>query len=237
MIGKIHSFESCGMSDGPGIRNVIFLQGCPLRCKYCHNPDTWKYEDGRDIDSDEIIQKVLTYKGYIKSGGITLSGGEPLMQKEFALDILKKAKANAIHTCIDTSGYIKELSSIKEIVENTDLFLIDLKHFNDDEYLKLTGVELIYTKQFIEYINSTNTKFWIRFVLIPGLTDNIQDIQNMKQYLSQFENLEKIEVLPFHKLGEEKWKMLQEKYELADIQPPSEELLKQVKDILEIRNT
>jgi len=232
-MGKIHSFESCGMIDGPGIRFITFFQGCPLRCQYCHNPDTWKLSEGKEYTSDEVLAEILKYERFIKRGGVTISGGEPLMQKDFLLEILKKCKSKNIHTAVDTSGYVKNIDEYKDVIDNTDLFLLDIKSIDENIYEDLTGVKLEYTKKFLEYLKDINKKVWIRYVLVPGLTDNIEHIRALKEYLNTFTNIEKIEVLPFHKLGEYKWEELGYKYNLENTEAPNIELVKEVKDILE----
>ncbi|MGL4362075.1 MAG: pyruvate formate-lyase-activating protein [Cellulosilyticaceae bacterium] len=222
MKGRIHSIETCGTVDGPGIRYILFTQGCPLRCKYCHNPDTWKMNDGKEVDSDSIVSEVVRYKPYMQfsNGGITISGGEPLLQPDFVKDIFMKCKQQGIHTCIDTSGFISLEKSIP-VLEYTDLVLLDIKSYNPDVYKDLTGVELNPTLAFANYLKEHNIPVWIRYVLVPNLTDNAEDIEALAQFLSTLTNVERIDILPFHKMGEFKWAQLGFEYSLADTEEPS----------------
>lgn len=233
----VHSYENGSMVDGPGIRFVIFLSGCPLRCQYCHNPDTWDTtKSGKLTDSTEVIQKVKGALNFIKNGGgVTISGGEPLIKPEFVVEILKECKKMGLHTTLDTSGFlVKNLT--KDILKNTDLFIVDLKCYNPKTYKKVTGVELQPTLEFIEILEKNNKPFWLRFVLVPGLTDNIKDIEKMADYISHLKNLERFEVLPFHKMGEFKWKELGYKYKLSKILPPSLDLLNKVLAVFKKKN-
>jgi pyruvate formate lyase activating enzyme len=231
-IGKIHSLESCGTVDGPGIRFVVFMQGCPLRCKYCHNPDTWKMTDGKDMSVDEIVKEAKKYKSYMKfsKGGITLSGGEPFMQPKFVEELFKKCKTEGIHTTIDTSGYI-EIDSAKEALEYTDLVLLDIKSYNDKIFKGLTGVSNENTLNLAKYLKEINKPTWIRYVLVPRITDNMKDIENLAKFISDMDNIEKVQVLPFHKLGEYKWEELGYNYELENTPVPNEEIVQKTKDI------
>lgn len=232
VMGKIHSLESCGTVDGPGIRFVVFMQGCPLRCKYCHNPDSWKISDGKDISVDEIVKEAKKYKSYMKfsKGGITISGGEPLMQYKFVKELLKKCKDEGIHTAIDTSGYI-EIEKAKEILEYTDLVLLDIKSYNEKVFKDLTGVSNENTLTLAKYLKEINKPTWIRYVLVPGITDNMEDIENLAKFISNMDNIEKVQILPFHKLGEYKWEELGYDYELENTPVPSEEIVKKTKNI------
>ena len=220
------------MVDGPGIRFVVFLSGCPLRCQYCHNPDTWDMaKSGKLTDSVEVIKKIKDACNFIKdNGGITISGGEPLMQPGFVIEILKECKKMGLHTVLDTSGFlVKNLT--KDVLKNTDLFITDLKCYNPKTYKKVTGVELQPTLQFIETLEKNNKPFWLRFVLVPGLTDNIEDIGKMADYVSKLKHMEKFEILPFHKMGEFKWKELGYKYKLSKTTTPSHDLIQKVVEI------
>ncbi len=230
--GKIHSYESCGTVDGPGIRFVVFMQGCPLRCKYCHNPDTWKLSDGKDIEVDEIVREAKKYKSYMKfsKGGITVSGGEPFMQPEFVKELFKRCKDEGIHTAIDTSGCI-EVDKVKEVLKYTDLVLLDIKSYNDNVFRDLTGISNEKTLNLAKYLTEIKKPTWIRYVLVPEITDNMEDIESLAKFISGMDNIEKIEVLPFHKLGEYKWKELGYNYELENIPVPKEEMVEKVKTI------
>jgi len=233
---KIHSIETCGTVDGPGIRFVAFFQGCPLRCKYCHNPDTWEYAGGKDITIDELFGEIKKYKSYMKfsGGGVTISGGEPLLQIDFLKDLFIKCKDEGIHTAIDTSGIIFN-DKVKEVLKYTDLVLLDIKSYNKKTFKNLTGGDLNNTLLFADYLSKHNIVMWVRFVLVPNLTDNIEDINKLADYLKALNSVERVDVLPFHKMGEYKWKELGYEYILEQTQPPDANLLEKVKQIFRLR--
>ncbi|OOB80016.1 MAG: pyruvate formate-lyase 1-activating enzyme [Epulopiscium sp. Nele67-Bin001] len=232
MIGRVHSIETCGTVDGPGIRFILFMQGCPLRCQYCHNPDSWKATDGQEMDTNKLIKEIVKYKPYMNSsgGGITISGGEPLLQADFVADLFQKCKAEGIHTCIDTSGFVK-LDKAAKVLDYTDLVLLDVKSFNPQVYKNVTGVELAPTLEFERILAERNIPVWLRYVLVPNLTDNLDDIEALAKYLTTLSNVERIDVLPFHKMGEFKWSELGYEYKLTDTQEPSAELVNTAKSI------
>ena len=234
--GYVHSFFSGGMVDGPGIRTVVFLSGCPLRCQYCHNPDTWKVTDGIPRTLDYVMEQILKYRTYYKTtgGGVTISGGEPFTQPTFLAEILKSCKNRGIHTALDTSGYTSHLAveEIKEILEHVDLLLLDMKAYYPKNYKKLTGVEIGSTLDFLELSRKMEIPTWIRYVLVPGLTDNIEEIRDLAKFLHGYENVKKIDVLPFHKEGEVKWEKKGIPYLLKDTKPPDSKLLEVVRDII-----
>ncbi|MBB4035625.1 pyruvate formate lyase activating enzyme [Dysgonomonas hofstadii] len=231
MKGYLHSFESFGTKDGPGIRFVVFMQGCPLRCLYCHNPDTWNMSDNRiEMTTDEVFAEIKKVKNFIRTGGVTLSGGEPLLQPGFALKLFKICKEHNIHTAIDTSGIFLN-DRVKEVLEYTDLVLLDIKHINSDKYKELTGASLEPTLKFAEYLATINKPFWLRYVLVPGFTDDKNDLKNLAKYVSRFRNLEKVDILPFHQMATHKWKELGLNYKLENIQPPLIEDIKKGEDI------
>lgn len=235
MKGFIHSIESFGTKDGPGIRLVVFMQGCPLRCLYCHNPDTWILKDAKHtVTPAELFEEYRKVKGFVK-GGITLSGGEPLMQPDFLLEFLKLCKEEGVHTAIDTSGFIFN-DKIKELLNWVDLVLLDIKHFNPTKYQALTSKKLAPTLQFAEYLKEKNIATWIRYVLLPGYTDHIEDIEALADYLSSFQNIKQVSVLPFHQLGSSKWAELGLDYHLKDAVSPTEEQRNQVESIFRQRN-
>ncbi|MCY6369674.1 pyruvate formate-lyase-activating protein [Clostridium ganghwense] len=216
--GRIHSFESMGLVDGPGIRNVVFFQGCPLRCLFCHNPDTWNFDEGIEISSEELINKIIKFKPYFKNnGGVTFSGGEPLMQPKFLLEMLKLCKKHNIHTTIDTSGCGS--GNYEEILKYTNLILLDIKHSTNDEFKTLTGVSMKNLIKFIEVINSSHTKVWIRHVIIPGITDSNKHLEKLKEIIKKIKNVEKIEFLPYHTLGIDKYKTLNYDFKLKNLEP------------------
>jgi pyruvate formate lyase activating enzyme len=235
--GQIHSFETCGTVDGPGIRFVVFCQGCHLKCLYCHNPDTWKINGGKTISAKELVEEAQKYKSFFFSsrGGITLSGGEPLLQPEFATEIFKQAHKADIHTALDTSGCIS-LDKVKNVLAETDLVLLDLKAFDEQLYKKISGGELSLTLKFAEYLTEKNICTWIRFVYVPGLTDNSEMINKMATYLAKMKNIEKVEILPFHKMGEYKWSNLELAYQLTNTSEPTQTEIEKVKKIFSAYN-
>jgi pyruvate formate lyase activating enzyme len=216
----IHSIETLGLVDGPGLRIVIFFQGCPLRCKFCHNPDTWSKTGGKKIEPEKLIEIINKYKPYIeKSGGVTFSGGEPLFQSEYLLELLRLCKQNNIHTALDTSGVGYDLKNLDEILELTDLVLLDVKALNEEDYKEMTGKSMKYVTAFIDKLNQYNKEVWIRQVIIPTINDNNQYISNLDNYLSKIKNINKIELLPYHLLGVNKYKKLNIPYKLDGIPP------------------
>ena len=222
MKGRIHSIETCGAVDGPGLRYIIFTQGCPLRCQYCHNPDTWKPQDGSEADSEELIQDILKYKSFMNAtkGGLTVSGGEPFMQPKFVQDLFMKCKEHGIHTAVDTSGFV-ELSVADPVLDYTDLALLDIKSFNPVVFKDLTGVPVDKTLRFAKHLEERGIPIWIRYVLVPNLTDNTDDIDALAKYLTTLNNVERIDILPFHKMGEYKWEELGYTYKLTNTHEPS----------------
>lgn len=216
--GKIHSFESFGTVDGPGIRYVIFLQGCPLRCKFCHNPDTWEannYKQEKTVD--ETIYEILKYKNYIKSGGVTITGGEPLMQAKFVAQVFKRCKKENIHTALDTTGFILN-DDVKEALKYTDLILLDIKCIDDKIHEELTGKKLKPVLDFIKYAKENNKKLWIRHVVVPTITDDNVLLEKLANYiLSLGDIVEKVEILPYHTMGKYKYDELKIPYPLENI--------------------
>ena len=204
-MGKIHSFQSLGTVDGPGIRSVIFMQGCPLRCVCCHNPETWDFEKGNEQSVEYLVDRVLRYKAYYGSdGGITVSGGEPLMQAEFLTELFKKLKTYGIHTALDTSGCVLN-ESIKELLNYTDLVLLDFKYTNADDYLKYTKMEMSRVEDFLAYLQEIKKPTWLRYVVIPNLNDKDEAFEKLFNLKKQFSCVETIELLPFRKLCLEKY--------------------------------
>ncbi len=235
MKARIHSFESLGAVDGPGVRFVIFMQGCSLRCKYCQNRDTWDLHGGTEYSVDEILEKVLRYKNYFGSnGGVTVSGGEPLLQAKFLIELFTKLKKHHLHTCIDTSGSFDLSNDIKELINLTDLFLLDIKCINDEKCLELTGVSNKKELEFAKYLSNNNKPLWIRQVLVPGITDDKQDLLKLKEFISTLKTVEKVEVLPYHDLGKFKWEQLGCEYPLKGNRTASSEDVKRAKEILGI---
>ena len=235
MEGRIHSFESLGAVDGPGVRFVVFMQGCSLKCKYCQNRDTWNLKGGTTYSSDEIVEKILRYKNYIMpNGGVTISGGEPLLQTKFLIELFTKLKKYNIHTCIDTSGSVVLTDEIKELIDLTDLFLLDIKCINDEKAINLTGVSNKKELEFARYLSSINKPMWIRQVLVPGYTDDEQDLIKLREFISTLKSVEKVEVLPYHDLGKFKWEQLGEVYPLENVRTANNDDVKRAKEILGI---
>lgn len=236
MIGKIHSTESFGTVDGPGIRFVVFMQGCSLKCKYCHNRDTWDTNSGTTISVSELVKEVLKYKTYIdnSNGGVTVSGGEPLLQTEFVTEFFRELKKLNIHTALDTAGSLPISDKIKELLKYTDLVLLDIKHINNEKAINLTGISNKNNLEFAKYLSNINIPVWIRQVLIPGYTDDKFDLIKLKEFLNTLKNVEKVEILPYHDLGKFKWEKLGDKYELENVKSPTNEDIQKAKNLLGI---
>lgn len=228
MKGYIHSTESFGTVDGPGIRFVVFLQGCPLRCKFCHNPDTWNMQNGTATESDEIIHAYMKNRAFYEKGGITVTGGEPLMQLDFVTELFTKAKQYGIHTCIDTSGatyrededYIKKL---RQLIAVTDLVMLDIKHIDPIKHKSLTGAGNENILAFARFLEKTNVELCIRHVVIESITDNANDLINLGRFIGTLKNLRYLDVLPYHTLGVSKYKELGIDYPLEGVEPTSKE--------------
>lgn len=232
---KIHSIETFGTVDGPGIRFVTFFQGCHLECKYCHNRDTWDINSGNYISVDELLDEILRYKTYIMpNGGFTASGGEPLLQPYFLISLFKKLKKENIHTAIDTSGMIEITDTIKEALSLTDLVLLDIKHINPDKCKELVGFSNEKELKFARYLSDNNIPIWIRQVIIPGVTDNEEDLIKLKDFIKSLKTVKKVELLPYHNLGEYKWEKLGFEYKLKGIRPANSDDIERAKGILGI---
>lgn len=223
MVGRVHSLESFGTVDGPGARYVVFLQGCPLRCQYCHNPDTWDYAGGKDMTAEEILAEYDKVKSFLKNGGITVTGGEPLMQIEFVIDLMQKAKQKGIHTCIDTSGitFVKDQPKIVErfdaLLSCTDLFLLDLKHIQNDAHKRLTGASNENILEFANYLSERGKDVWIRHVVVPGITYEEDALKELGYFLGGLKNIKALDVLPYHTMGVVKYESMGLEYPLADV--------------------
>lgn len=215
MVGKIHKIESMGLVDGPGIRAVVFLQGCPLRCLYCHNADS-QGPGGQCMEPEALVQRLLRFRGYFQrsGGGVTFSGGEPLAQPEFLLECLKQLKAAGIHTCIDTAG--AGLGDYDQILRYTDLVLYDVKHEAPGPYRAITGMEMGRTLDFVEAVRRAGTPMWVRHVVVPGLTDSPAHMQALRDYIETLPNVQRVELLPFHKMGAHKYEKQGRRDPLAD---------------------
>ena len=235
MEGRIHSFESLGAVDGPGLRYVIFMQGCSLQCKYCQNRDTWNFKGGNLYSIDFVLNKILRYKNYIyPNGGVTISGGEPLLQQDFLIELFTKLKEHGINTCVDTSGSFEITEKMKKVIELTDLFLLDIKCINDEKCKGLTGVSNKLELEFAKYLSDNNIDIWIRQVLVPGITDDETDLLKLKDFISSLKTVKKVELLPYHNMGKYKWEKLGLKYELENIRPATSDDVEKAKKILGI---
>ncbi len=234
VMGRIHSLESFGTVDGPGIRFVVFMQGCPLRCQFCHNPDTWDVSKGTKYEAQQLADEIIKYKSYMEysGGGVTFTGGEPLLQAGFLLEVSKLLKKENISVALDTSGYIFN-DTVDMLLQNTDIVLLDIKNYDPSVYERVTGVSLDPTLKFLDYLRDNQINTWIRYVLVPGLTDNIESIKKLSNYLKEYSNISRIEILGFHKMGEFKWQELGLEYKLADTKEPSKELMQEVRKIFE----
>ena len=235
MVGYIHSFESFGTVDGPGIRFVVFMQGCPMRCLYCHNPDTWQ-RGGKEYTPEEVAANVKKYKSYFTGGGgVTVSGGEPLLQADFVKELFTILKNSGIHTALDTSGIVfnpDDKHKLDGLLNVTDLVLLDIKHIDCAEHEKLTGHGNKNVLAFAEYLSEIGKPVWIRHVLVPGITDDDKYLNALAEYISGLKNVRKVEVLPYHNMGEVKYKNLGVDYPLKGVQPPDAERVKNAKRIL-----
>lgn len=226
--GKIHSFETLGTLDGPGLRFVVFFSGCPLRCLYCHNPDTWNQNSGTETAPDEVMEKVRRYRPYFANGGgITLSGGEPMMQPEFASEIMQRCRDEGISTCVDTGGSLLN-DRVKEALKYADLVILDVKHTEEQKYKALTGGNLETNRAFLEQCKSASIPLWIRQVILPGWNDTPEDMKALLNYMKGAK-VQRIELLPYHTLGVHKWEALGFEYPLKGICPPSEELMNRLR--------
>ena len=235
MIGHIHSTESFGAADGPGVRFIVFMQGCHMRCRYCHNPDTWKMDGGDEVTADEILKRALRFKPYWgKDGGITISAGEPLLQIDFVIELFKKAKELGINTCIDTAGnpFTKEepfFSKFEELMKYTDLLLLDLKEINPTRHKDLTGFDNSNIIEMAKYLSEINKPVWIRHVLVPEHSDFDEDLDALGDFIDTLSNVDRVEILPYHTLGKFKWENLGIPYTLESISPPSAERIENAK--------
>lgn len=232
IFGRVSSVESLGLLDGPGIRFVIFLQGCKLRCKYCHNPETWELNGKSEIITPEqLIKKVLKFKSYFgEDGGVTFSGGEPLLQPEFLLECLKLCKQNNIHTCIDTAGV--GFGDYDKILDYVDLVILDIKAVNPEDYKELTGQDIKFFNQFLSACQRKKKSLWLRQVIVPNINDDRKNVISLSNFVKQIKNVEKVELLPYKTIGVHKYKELNIPYRLNDVPELSEEKLDELNKIL-----
>ena len=233
--GRIHSIESMGLVDGPGIRVVVFYQGCSLRCKYCHNKDTWNCNGGDEYTPEELVKKIERFKPYFKQsgGGVTISGGDPLRQPEFLKECLRLCKEKGIHTTLDTSGV--GFGDYEEILKYTDLVLFDVKHLTPEGYKEMTGIKIDESLKFLEACKKCNTKIWIRQVVVPGMTDSEEYIKELGEFIKTLENVEKVELLPYHLLGVNKYEKMGIKYRLDGTPAMDKEKCKNLYELLNFK--
>lgn len=238
LLGRVHSVETFGSVDGPGIRFLIFLKGCSMRCRYCHNPDTWDPETDDLRTADELLTQAMRYRSYWgREGGITVSGGEALLQIDFLTELFRKAKAKGIHTCLDTSGqpFTRRepfFSKFAELMKYTDLLLFDLKQIDDAKHRELTGRTNRNILDCARYLSDIGKPIWVRHVLVPGVTDNDDDLHALRAFIDTLQNVKRVEVLPYHAMGTYKWEQLGIPYTLKDVSAPSEERVRNAKHIL-----
>lgn len=235
MKGYIDSIDTMGMVDGPGVRLVVFMQGCKLRCIFCHNPETWEFKKDNSITSNELLKKIKNNFSYYKNGGITFSGGEPLNQPDFLIDALKKLKEFGCHTALDTAGC--GCGQYEEILKYTDLVLLDVKACNPEMYKRITGANMDEVNKFIEALNKSGKEVWIRQVIIPGINDTKEYIDEFKEYIKGIKHITNIELLPYHLYGVEKYKKLNIRYKLAGVPAMTEEKVQELRDYLNENKT
>lgn len=238
MTGRVHSIESFGLVDGPGVRCVVFLKGCCLRCRYCHNPDTWSMDGGEEWEAEDLFRKIYRFRPYWKNnGGITVSGGEALLQMEFVTELFTIAKSHGVHTTLDTSGapfrtddaYLEKFQKLMDV---TDLFLLDIKEMNRERHLSLTGQDNQNILSLAQYLSDHGKAMWVRHVLVPGITDFEEDLKALEEFLDTLETVEKREILPYHTLGIYKWENLGIPYSLHEVLPPTQEEIQRAEKIL-----
>lgn len=237
--GKIHSIETFGTVDGPGIRFVIFLQGCNFRCLYCHNPDTWCDDGAEEKTVDELVDEISKYKRYIE--GITVSGGEPLLQMEFVTELFKEVKKQGLSTCLDTNGSVfnladeKLISNLNNLLEVTDLVMLDIKHIDENKHKYLTGHSNKNTLEFARFLSNKKKPLWLRYVLVPTINNDFETLTKWKEFANGLKSVEKIEILPYHRLGIEKYEKLGIDYKIKDILEPTKDEIKKAEEILKLK--
>lgn len=229
MEGMIHSIETFGTVDGPGVRYVVFVKGCPMRCKYCHNPDTWEMAGGEKKTVEEIMDDYEKYKPFLHGGGITVTGGEPLMQIDFLIELFEEAKRRNVHTCLDTSGVMfrrdkpEILTKYERLMKVTDLIMLDIKHIDSEEHKKLTGQPCDNIFDFLKFIDEQEKEIWIRHVLVPGITLIPEYLERLGTFIAQFKHIKALDVLPYHDMGKTKYEQMGIDYVLKDVKPATQE--------------
>lgn len=238
MKGHIHSFESFGTVDGPGVRYVVFFQGCPMRCLYCHNPDTWNMNSQQLVESGEIIDNIKRNQMFYKTGGLTATGGEPLVQLDFLIELFSKAKQENIHTCLDTSGIVFSSSNqevmvkFKQLVQVTDLVMLDIKHMDPEEHIKLTSKPNTNILKFARFLDENQVPMWIRHVVVPGITDHEDEWRMLANFITTLHNFKHLEVLPYHTMALSKYERLGIDYPLKGVEPLPETEAKRAYDFI-----
>lgn len=239
MKGYIHSIESCGTVDGPGIRYVVFFQGCPMRCQYCHNPDTWKMSSGKQMTVEDVLKGFYSNLPFYRNGGVTATGGEPLAQIDFLIELFEDLKKHHIHTCIDTSGIFYQpenasyMEKLNHLMSLTDLVMLDIKHIDNDEHMKLTGKPNTQILAFAQYLEEKNIPLWVRHVVVPGLTYEEEYLYKLGHFIGSLKNLKALDVLPYHSMGKSKYEELGMDYPLKDVEDlPKEDAVKAKEIIL-----
>ncbi len=234
MTGRIHSIETFGAVDGPGLRFVVFFQGCPMRCAYCHNPDTWDVNGGTEMTVDEIYKKFERNKAFYEKGGVTASGGEPMMQIEFLTELFTRFHNEGVHTCLDTSGimFTGENEKTDKLLAVTDLVMLDIKRFDREGHKELTGHYNDGILAFAKYLSDRNKKMWVRFVCVPGVTDADDELKEYGKFLSNLKTLEALDVLPYHTMGVKKYEALNIPYRLEGLEPATSEYASDKKTII-----
>ena len=236
MIGYVHSTESLGTVDGPGLRFVVFLSGCPMRCAYCHNPDTWQEKSGKAMTVEEVMAELNGVKEFLRGGGLTCTGGEPLMQAEFIAELFEAAKKQGIHTCLDTSGIVWENESMRptidRVLSSADLVMLDIKHIDAEKHKWLTGRDNAAIKEFAEHISSRGIDIWIRHVLVPGVTDDEPSLTGLGRFIGGLRTLRAIDVLPYHTMGIAKYETLGIPYRLGDVPPATKQQAAAARDVI-----
>lgn len=235
--GRIHSTESCGTLDGPGIRYIVFMQGCLMRCKYCHNRDTWDLSGGEEVTVDQLMPEILSYRHFMKSsgGGVTASGGEAVLQREFVGQLFKACKEEGIHTTLDTNGFVKQYDEdLNELLSYTDLVMLDLKQMDDKAHVELTKTPNRYSLDFARYLAVHDKPMWIRLVVVPGHTDSVENADKMGRFIAKElgNKVEKVELLPYHTMGAHKWEHFGGDYELIDVKSPTAASMEQLKNVI-----
>ncbi|WP_308552827.1 pyruvate formate-lyase-activating protein [uncultured Peptoniphilus sp.] len=236
ILGRVHSIETFGAVDGPGLRYILFLQGCPMRCLYCHNPDTWRTTGGKLMSVEEVLDDYEKYRVYLKNGGITVTGGEPLLQMDFVTELFKEAKKRNIHTALDSSGALfsreTNLEKYKELIKYVDLVLLDIKHIDDEGHRKLTGFSNRNILDFLKFLDENGVEVWIRHVIVPGITYDAKLLERLGYELGRYKNIKKVDVLPYHNMGEKKYEELGIKYPLKGTKPMTDKHAKSARDVI-----